>query len=196
MVKQRLNTHEYQQSENAQQLRCLENLYLVEFKELSLKNYKGFEEGIKFFTESKLKDYLSKFHVIFPGDHPMQYFCRQIVYANSYCRQNIQDTEPQDVFKSSTDKDSTLLQKNLVTLPDNLIQSFITFIGGLHIQLNAQEDLVGNYHKFVKFMYESIFESSVLALGPRPWRTSNILEIIYGGGTLDSGRRNEEICQE
>ena len=31
MVKQRLNTHEYQQSENAQQLRCLENLYLVEF---------------------------------------------------------------------------------------------------------------------------------------------------------------------
>ena len=88
MVKQRLNTHEYQQSENAQQLRCLENLYLVEFKELSLKNYKGFEEGIKFFTESKLNNYLSKFHVIFPGDHPMQYFCRQIVYANSYCRQN------------------------------------------------------------------------------------------------------------
>ena len=44
--------------------------------------------------------------------------------------------------------------------------------------------MVGNYHKFVKFMYESVFEGSVLALKPRPWRTPNILEIIYGGWTL------------
>ena len=90
----------------------------------------------------------------------MQYFCRQIVHVNSYCRQNNQNTEPQEVSKNSTDKDSTLLKKNPVTLPDNLIQSFITFIDGLHIQLNAQEDLVGKYHKFVKFMYERIFEGS------------------------------------
>ena len=115
----------------------------------------------------------------------MQYFCRQIVYANSYCRQNNQDIEPQDVSKNFTDKDSPLLQKKSpVTLPDNLIQSFIIFVGGLHIQLNARQDLVGSYHKFVKFMYESIFEGSVLALKPRPWRTSNMLEIMYGGWTL------------
>ena len=52
MTKQRLNTHQYQQSENVKKLRCMENLYLMEFKEMPLKNIKDFETGIQLFVNS------------------------------------------------------------------------------------------------------------------------------------------------
>ena len=84
MTKQRLNTHEYQQSENVKKLRCMENLYLIEFKEMPLKNNKDFETGMQLFVNSKLHDYFKKFIVVLPGDHPMQFYCCQNVYRHTY----------------------------------------------------------------------------------------------------------------
>ena len=100
MVKQRLNAHEYQQSENVQKPRSMDNLYLLEFKELSLKNYKGFEDGIKFFTESKFSKYLKRLLVIFPGDHPMQFFSRQIIYTHT-CNGNQNTPDVQQALSSN-----------------------------------------------------------------------------------------------
>ena len=60
MTNQRPNTHRYQQSENVKKLRCMENLYLIELKEMPLKNIKDFEAGMQLFVSSKLHDYLKK----------------------------------------------------------------------------------------------------------------------------------------
>ena len=41
-----------------------------------------------------------------------------------------------------------------------------------------------NFHFFFKYIYELVFPHSKLAEKPKPWRTSLILEIVYGGWTL------------
>ena len=43
---------------------------------------------------------------------------------------------------------------------------------------------MGNYHQFLKFVYENLFKNCILVLTPKPWRKSNLLEIVYGGWTL------------
>ena len=43
---------------------------------------------------------------------------------------------------------------------------------------------MGNYHQFLKFVFENLFKNCILALNPKPWRTSNLFEIVYGGRTL------------
>ena len=43
---------------------------------------------------------------------------------------------------------------------------------------------MGNYHQFLKFVYENLLKNCILALKPKPWRTSNLFEIVYGGWTL------------
>ena len=88
MTTQQLNTHEYQQSENVRKLHYMDNLYLLEFKEMPLKCFSDFKTGMQIFTDSPLKSYLDKFVVILPGDHPMQFFCRQIVYSETYNKDN------------------------------------------------------------------------------------------------------------
>ena len=207
MVKQRLNAHEYQQSENVQKLRSMDNLYLLEFKELSLKNYKRFEDGIKFFTESKFSEYLKRFLVIFPGDHLMHFFSHQIIYSHTYngnqntpdvqqalssnCSSNVENSQLNNDKLSSVDHSYTKntyssynTSTKLTSLTHNIYQSFIAFIGGLHVQLNGQGDIMGNYHQFLKFVYENLFKNCIPALKPKPWRTSNLFEIVYGGWTL------------
>ncbi len=73
------------------------------------------------------------------------------------------------------------------SMPTAPVQAIVPSIGPLHVSLNAREDFMINYHDFFKYIYENIFQGSKLADKPKPWRTSLILEIVYGGWTL--------ICQ-
>ena len=65
-----------------------------------------------------------------------------------------------------------------------LDNTVVTLIGPFHIDLNADKDLVLNYHPFTKSLYESLFPSRVLAEKPKLWRIQFMLEISYGGWTL------------
>jgi hypothetical protein len=69
-------------------------------------------------------------------------------------------------------------------VPQEELLSLVPLIGPLHIDLNADEDLVLNYHPFIKSLYESLFPNRILAAKPKPWRIQFILEILYGGWTL------------
>ena len=69
-------------------------------------------------------------------------------------------------------------------VPHEELLSLVPLIGPLLIDLNADEDLVLNYHPFIKSLYESLFPSRVLAEKPKPWRMQFILEILYDGWTL------------
>ena len=180
MTTQRLNTHEYQQSENVRKLRSMDNLYLLEFKEMPLKCFSDFKTGMQIFIDSPLKSYLNKFVVILPGDHPMQFFFRQIVYSETYNKDNSMQDAPANIGDKSKAKNEHIA----LLKPRNPFQSFAPFIGGLHIQLNAVEDVVQNYHSIMKFLYENLFPNAILALKPRPWRSITLLEVIHGGWTL------------
>lgn len=109
----------------------------------------------------EMKEYLSKFVVLFRGDHPSQFFPRQTVYE-ILCKYIANIT-----FKTPT--------------PHEELLSLVPLIGPLHIDLNADEDLELNYHPFIKYLYELLFPNRILAAKPKPWRIQFILEIIYGG---------------
>ena len=53
-------------------------------------------------------------------------------------------------------------------------------MGPLHVDLNADEDIVTNFLPFLRFVYESIFPGKKLA----DKRIQFLLEVIYGGWTL------------
>lgn len=80
-----------------------------------------------------MKEYLSKFVELFPGDHPSQFFSRQIIYE-VLCK----------YIANLTAKTS---------VPQEELLSLVPLIGPLHIDLNADEDLVLNYHPFIKSLY-------------------------------------------
>ena len=63
------------------------------------------------------------------------------------------------------------------------ITSLVPCMGPLHVDLNADEDIVINFLPFLRFVYESIFPGKKLANKPKPWRTQ-FLEVTYGGWTL------------
>ena len=83
-TRRRLNAHEYYQSTNVQQLRSFDNLYLLEFKELALKGINGFRKAIDWLLETNLNEYLQKYCILLPGDHPAQFFSRQVIYESSF----------------------------------------------------------------------------------------------------------------
>ena len=130
MTKQRLNTHQYQQSENVKKLRCMENLYLIEFKEMPLKNIKDFETGMQLFVNRKLHDHLKKLIIVLPGDHPMQFYCRQNVYRHAY--KKITPADSQHPIS-----EDVRFVNEMQILAWNPFQSFVVFLGILHVQLNA-----------------------------------------------------------
>ena len=61
------------------------------------------------------------------------------------------------------------------------IEAIKPCIGPLHMSVNAREDVMANFHTFVKYRYEHIFLGYKLAEKPQPWHTSYILEIVYSG---------------
>ena len=195
LTRQRLNAHEYYQSENVQQLRSFDNLYLVEFRELPLKSRQAFETATGWLLDTVLESYLQRFCVLLPGDHPAQFYSRQAIYSKSFG----------SIDKGSFQQDNTSIENNennpsfhdhgdlykhhiplsgttaVPFLPRHPIQGLIPMIGPLHIGLNAQEDVMVVYHSFFKYVYEGIFTSSKLADNPKTWRVSLIFEIVYGG---------------
>ena len=52
----------------------------------------------------------------------------------------------QDAPANTGDKSKAKTEHIPLLKPRNLFQSFSPLIGGLHIQLNAVEDVVQNYH--------------------------------------------------
>ena len=208
-----------------QKLRSLDNLYLLEFKEQTLKSYSDFETAFQTITSSKLNQYLKRYCILLPGDHPAQFYARQIIYKNSYPERTNSDEESNrlptsdqasilnqvNVSDPSNDDhcnrqqgatNSNVLQttdhstyhlaksagvnleKKFPIKSKNTVQGLVSFIGGLHIELNAQEDIIDNYHRFFKYMYKSLFKGSRLAENPKPWRRTLLFDIFYGGWTL------------
>ena len=102
LTRQRLSAHEYYQSADVQQLRSFDNLHLIEFKEQTLKSMSGFETAMSWILDTKLKQYLEKFCILMPGDHPAQFYLRQIVYSNSFMNSNTVNHENQDNTGYST----------------------------------------------------------------------------------------------
>ena len=162
-TERRLETHEYKDSENVRKLRQLDNLSLLEFRELPLKSFSNFEQAMEWVTEGPLRKYLNKYVLLTPGDYPAQYYIRRAAYKHSY------HGKP-DSFSSACNKTSCqtyLGQKNHyhmqgfsltsecisketnTTLPPRIeklirdpFQAFVSLLGPLHISLNAQEDII------------------------------------------------------
>ena len=165
LERKRLESHDYCASAEVTSMRKFKNVYLVDFFEHPLKSKDNYMEALhRVLSLSKLEEYLSKFAVLFPGDHPSQFYLRRIIFEllKKYMT-NIASSEP-------------IYLEPLLSL--------IPMIGPLHIDLNADENLVLNYLPFLKTVYESLFPNRVLAEHPKPWRIQFILEIVYGGWTL------------
>ena len=171
MTTQRLNAHEYQQSENVRKVRSMENLYLIDFKKMPLKGFTNFKIGMKLFTDSELNKYLKKFLVIFPGDYAMQFFCRQIIYSKTYVKPADRNTQTSDMNVSESSVLSIVEKESF--------QSFVTFNAALHVQLNGQEDIMLNYHFTLKCIYENTFMNCILVLKPKAWRTATIYMKLF-----------------
>ncbi len=191
----RLYAHMYSESENVRKLRCLDNLYLVDFLNQPLKSTANFESAIDVITSCKIGDYMKKYAVLMPGDWPAQYHMRKAVYRKCNYTQPIQKNpalgnqmkqdEEKHFHSYCSSFDSELSEKDSLNKDfDNCMQSAVPLIGPLHISLNSREDVMQNYHPFFKYMYELLFPKQKLADKPVPWRTSLILEIVYGGWTL------------
>ena len=157
--------YNYGASTDVGSMQKFKNVYLIDFFIHALKSKDDYMEALnRVLNLDKMKEYLSKFVVLFPGDHPSQFFPRQIVYE-ILCKY--------------------IVNINLKTpTPQEDLLSLVPLIGPLHIDLNADENLVLNYHTFVKYMYELLIPNRILAARPKPWRIQFILEIIYGGWTL------------
>ena len=89
----------YYQSENVQKLRSFDNLYLLEFKEQTLNSYSDFETVFQTITSSKLNEYLKRYCILLPGDHPAQFYARQIIHKNSYPERTNSDEESNRLTK-------------------------------------------------------------------------------------------------
>ena len=165
LERKRLESHDYGASTDVGSMREFKNVYLIDFFMHALKSKDDYMEALnRVLNLDKMKEYLSKFVVLFPGDHPSQFFPRQIVYE-ILCKY--------------------IVIINLKTpTPQEELLSLVPLIGPLHIDLNADKDLVLNYHPFVKYVFELLFPNRILAAKPKPWRIQFILEIIYGGWIL------------
>ena len=160
-----LKGHNYGASTDVTNMHKFRNVHLVDFFMHSLKSKHDYMKALERVLKlDKLKEYLSKFVVVFSGDHLSQIFPRQIVHEilNKYVA-NLTSNAP---------------------VPQEELLSLMPLIGLLYIDLNADEDLLLNYHPFIKSLYELLFPNRILAGKPKPWRIQFILEIIYGGWTL------------
>ena len=116
MMRQRLNVLEYYQSENVQKLCSFDNLYLLEFKEQTLKSYSDFETAFQTITSSKLNEDLKRYCILLPGDHPAQLYAHQIIYKNSYPERPNSDEESN---RLPTSDQASLLNQVNVSDPSN-----------------------------------------------------------------------------
>ena len=134
-----------------------------------------------------------------PGDWPAQFYIRQNVYSKCYLGETHTSTTSNDnqqpdfhEYLQENSFQSIGNSRRRITQP---LQAAVPLLGPLHVSLNAREDLMINFHSFFKHIYESIFAGSKLADKPKPWRTSLILELTYGGWTLIRERVRDTFSQ-
>ena len=58
--------------------------------------------------------------------------------------------------------------------------SVIPTLGPLHVDFNADEDIVLGYIPLIRLVSESLFSGKKLADKPKPRRVQFLLEVIYG----------------
>jgi hypothetical protein len=178
---------------------------LVNFVELTLKGKNAFETAYDIAMATDLKSYAKKFVVIQPGDWPCQFYCRQVVYQQTY---NVQKKK---TFKTAAKKANPLSAKPIpsINIPDHeycfniphsttvaeqqttsLLQpnspfsSFAPMMGPLHISLNSKEHVFLTFWPFFQRCHENLFPNCKLPEKPRPWRINLLLELVYGGWLL------------
>ena len=250
MERNRLSAHEYSQSTDAQLLRQMNDLQLVDFLELPLKTQANYKEAIKLLTNSAAKEYIEKYHLILLGDHPTQFYSRKVVYEaiqghNSWqtttSSSNVSETsnsssdsslnsssnssssDSSSTTSATSDCSSTSVTSNHSSASatshssststsshtsssctssmsnsnssnnsstsasselSSLIKSILVFIGALHVQLSAREEVVLMFWEFFNWLYEDVFSKKNFPQKPLPWRISMVLEVAYGGWTL------------
>ena len=209
-MRQRLETHQYKESDNVRQMRQLDNLYLVDFQECRLKNVDDYRRALGYLFTNRITEYASNYALFVLGDWPTQYYLRQLVYhhltppkTHSVSRDCYASAIQDHMYDISMahqlnhgeshittgDQEAEEQQSEagpqsthyVDTLP---FLSIIPTLGALHISLNSQENVLAMYHPFMKYLYDSIFPHSKLVDKPMPWRRTLLLELIYGGWTL------------
>ena len=87
MARQRLEAHDYHAVTTVRSMRSFCDVHLLDFVKLPLKSRENYETALDLVLQSHLKEYLSKFVVLLPGDWPSQFFPRQIIYKVCSSRQ-------------------------------------------------------------------------------------------------------------
>ena len=80
MERHSLEAHDYHASTTVRSMRSFSDVHLLDFVKLPLKSRENYETALGLVLQSHLKEYLSRFVVLLPGDWPSQFFPRQIVY--------------------------------------------------------------------------------------------------------------------
>ena len=147
-----LEAHDYHAATTVRSMQSFSDVHLLDLIKLPLKCMENYETVLGLVLQSHLKEYL--FIVLFPWDWLSQSYPRQIVYRA--CSSGGEGMSP------------------------NPITSLVPCMGPLHVDLNADEDIVTNFLPFLWFVYESIFPGKKLA----DKRIQFLLEVTYGGWTL------------
>ena len=79
--RQRLTTHMYGEHDNIQQLRCVNNAYLIDCVEQSLKSVADYQLAAGVYLQTPVGDYLREHCVVVPGDWPSQFYQRQMAFS-------------------------------------------------------------------------------------------------------------------
>ena len=201
----RLRDHQYCEGHLVRDMRKMDNVHLVNFVELTLKGKNAFETAYDIAMATDLKSYAKKFVVIQPGDWPCQFYCRQVVYQQTY---NVQKKK---TFKTAAKKANPLSAKPIpsINIPDHeycfniphsttvaeqqttsLLQPnspfsyFAPMMGPLYISLNSKEHVFLTFWPFFQRCHENLFPNCKLPEKPRPWRINLLLELVYGGWLL------------
>ena len=80
MERCRLEAHDYHAATTVRSMRSFSDVHLLDFVKLPLKSVENYETALGLVLQSHLKEYISKFIVLFPGDWPSQFYRRQILY--------------------------------------------------------------------------------------------------------------------
>ena len=167
MGRHQMESHDYQ-AQDTRSLRSFKDVFLIDFVKLPLKSKENYEDAFDIVLNTNMREYLSNFIVLMPADWPGQFFPRQIVYEKA--------------------SQATTTASNVPQGPQGSLRhpltSVIPTLGPLHVDLNADEDIVLGYMPFMRLVYESVFPGRKLADKPKPWRIQFLLELIYGGWTL------------
>lgn len=72
-----------------------------------------------------------------------------------------------------------------IVYKEQALSNLVPFIGTLHISLNAGEIILMKFHKIFSDLYAFLFSGAKsLAMKPKPWHLSFLLQIMYGGWTV------------